>query len=150
MNSAERVGLKSICFGSPGFHGTPSYTYPGQTLLLGRGLLLSSPPGPHAFSVYRAFCRASMSSVPSFLLNGNKTLPGHLSASGAQSRSIERVLATVATMALIQRNSDAWRLLPFLHPEKMSHSFTHHQLSFKPDLSLELLPVYEEPVILPH
>ncbi len=139
MNSAERVGLKSICFGSPDFHGTPSCIYRGQTPLLGRGreLLLSSPHEPHASSEYLAFCKASMSSVPSFLLNGNRPLPGHLSASGVQSRSMappqpgRLVLATMATMALIQH-------LPFLHPEK-NLPFIHSHTTSRPSNPTYLL-----------
>ena len=120
MNSAERAGLKSICFESPGFHGTLSYTYRGQTLLLGRGFMLlpSSPHEPHAFSVYRAFCRASMSSVPSCPRVCNRTRLGR-GHSASQDRQVltdpllwPRVLEQLQVLEFIPH-------LPFLHPEKI-------------------------------
>jgi len=146
MNSAERVGLKSICFESPGSHGTLSCICPGQTPLLGRGrgLLLSSPHEPHASSEYLAFCKASMSSVPSFLLNGNKTLPGRGRSASQDPLLWPRVPGPGSSRLKPVPH------LPFLHPEKMSHSFTHHQPPFKSHLTLKFLSIYEEPVILPH
>jgi len=123
MNSAERAGLKSICFESPGFHGTLSYTYRGQTLLLGRGfmLLLSSPHEPHAFSVYRAFCKASMSSVPSFLLNGNKTRLGR-GHSASQDQPTRLGRHPLLWPRVLEQLQVLIPHLPFLHPEKMAHS----------------------------
>jgi len=119
MNSAERVGLKSICFESPGFHGTPSCIYRGQTLLLGRGLMLSSPPGPHAFSVYRAFCRASMSSVLFCPRACNRIRLGR-----GHSASQDYF-----PLPVLVPGPKPVPLLPFLHPEKIFRELTTHKLA---------------------
>lgn len=133
MNSAERAGLKSICFESPGFHGTLSYTYRGQTLLLMPvlGLLLSSPHALHASSEYLAFCRASMSSVLSCprVCNRTRLGRGHSASQDRQVLTDPLLWPRVPGSSRLKpvphsrlRRPDAWRLLPFLHPEKMVHS----------------------------